>query len=193
MTSFQLCCGCQNPSTCRRKDEVSLQPPFENRPLSSQAHITMRRAVATTFSIEDSPELAAVDDGLRKLGKAPANCASIVATVKDAQQSQAEVPAWKQSLKSAGVAVGGDELERVLLTHAVRESLPKIESLRVHPAVMGLMQKECSAFSKPPSRGPQLLTGTDSFVTACKIALASQICCRSVRLGDLRTPANVAP
>src|SRR5260370_13425887 len=135
-----------------------------------QAHTTIRAAMATTFSIELSPELAAVTDALRSLGKTPADCIQMVRLVNDSRESQTKLSYWKEALRSAGAAVDGDALERLLLRYAVHESLPGIDSLRVHPRVKALMQKKFQAYSRPPGSGPQLLAGTDPFVTACKIA-----------------------
>lgn len=94
----------------------------------------------------------------------------MVRLVNDSRESQADLFAWKEALRSAGTAVEGDALERVVLAYAVQESREGIESLRVHPGVKILMQKEFQAYSKPPGPSSQLLAGTDPFVTACKIA-----------------------
>ena len=126
--------------------------------------------MATTFPQEHSPQLARVADALRHLGKTPDDCIALVRTVKDSRVSQAEVFSWKQDLQNAGVTPEGDAFERVLLTYAVRESTPKIESLPVHQGVKALMLKEFQAYSKPPGPVPPLLVGADPFVSACKIA-----------------------
>jgi hypothetical protein len=126
--------------------------------------------MATTFSIELSPELAPVAEGLRKLGKTPADCIEMVRLVKDSHESQADLFSWKEALRSTGAGVEGDALERLLLKYAIQESLPGVELLRVHPGVKTLIQKEFQAYSKPPGAGSLLLAGTDPFVTACKIA-----------------------
>jgi hypothetical protein len=126
--------------------------------------------MATTLSLENSPQLARVADALRALGKTPDDCVGLVGVVKDSRESQAEVFSWKQELQKGGVTPEGDALERVLLTYAVQESAPKVQSLPVHEGVKALMLKEFQAYLKPPGPVPPLLAGTDPFVSACKIA-----------------------
>jgi hypothetical protein len=126
--------------------------------------------MATTFSIELSPELSAVADALRNLGKTPADCIELVGQVRDSRESQADLFLWKEALRTTGAGVEGDALERLVLNYAVQESLAKVESLPVHTGVKTLMQKEFQTYLKPPGAGPQLPMGTDPFVTAGKIA-----------------------
>jgi hypothetical protein len=98
------------------------------------------------------------------------DCIEMVRRVKDSRESQTDLFLWKERLQTTGAVVEGDVLERLVLNYAVQESLAKVESLRVHPGVKTLMQKEFQAYLKAPGTGPQLLAGTDPFVTACKIA-----------------------
>ena len=129
----------------------------------------MRTAMETALPIEQTPEFAPVADGLRRLGTTPTEWVAAVRSINDLRESQTEIFSWKEKLRAAGMALQGDELERLLLTYAVQESLPLVASLPVHGQVKIFMQKEMQAYTKPGS-GLQLLSGTNSFVTACKIA-----------------------
>lgn len=120
--------------------------------------------------MERPPALAAVAEALRRLGKTPADCLAAARSVNDSNESQAQVFAWKKELQKAGTALAADEVERVILTYAVEESLPRVASLAVHDQVKTLMAKEMQAYCQPPGKRSQLLAGSDPFVTACKIA-----------------------
>lgn len=110
-------------------------------------------------------ELMAVAERLWALGKGSAECVNIVRSVTDGEDSQQAVFSLKERLQ-----LEGDALERVLLTYAIREFEPKLDSLPVHARVIPIMRKEFQAYQKAPGPIPRLLAGTDPFVTACKIA-----------------------
>ena len=112
-------------------------------------------------------ELAVVAERLWNLGKEPAECVNIVRSVTDHEDSQQAIFSLKQTLQ---LEDSRDALERVLLTYAVRECEPKLDSLPVHPRVVAIMRKEFQGYRKAPGPTPPLLVRTDPFVTACKIA-----------------------
>src|SRR5690349_13612126 len=106
-------------------------------------------------------------------GKTPRECAAIIAAVEEAPETQQPVRDLKESLRASGVACDGDEVERELLAHAIEESLPKLEGLRVPPSVRELIRKQYRLFQQPPgSSGPSLSVDAeenDVFIAACKI------------------------
>lgn len=112
-------------------------------------------------------ELAAVAERLRRLGKERSECVRIARTVTDSDDSQQAVFSLKEALQ---IPSSSDSLERVLLTYAVEEFEPTLDSLPVHPRVIAIMRKEFQAYRKSPGAPPPLLAGTDPFVTACKIS-----------------------
>ena len=116
------------------------------------------------------PEFAPVANALRRLDKMPVDCVALVRGTKESFESQAEIISWKERLRTDGITLEGDELERLLLTYAVQESFPLVAELPVHWQVKTLIQKEMQAYSRPRGLGAKLLVGTDPFVTACKIA-----------------------
>jgi hypothetical protein len=126
--------------------------------------------MGTTPPLEQVPEFGPVANALRRLGKMPVDCVAVVSGTKESFESQTEIFSWKERLRTTGITLEGDELERLLLTYAVQEFFPLVAALPVHGQVKTLIQREMQAYSKPPGSGSKLLAGTDPFVTACKIA-----------------------
>src|SRR5438105_4101689 len=102
------------------------------------------------------------------LGKSAQECAALIASVTDSQESLQPIRDYKESLRQSG-----DTLERVLLSHAIDEYSGHIDSLPVPASVRELIRKQHQFFRQPPgSPGPSLavdVTENDPFIAACKI------------------------
>lgn len=123
----------------------------------------MRTVAATLVPSDLSPELAAVAAALAKIGTTPADCVRAAQAVDHSNASQQEIAGWKRAL-----ALENDWVERVVIFCAAQTSLPRVESLRVHPAVQTLIRKEFKNFASV-SKQPVLIE-TDQFVTAVYLA-----------------------
>lgn len=114
-----------------------------------------------------------ISDGISRLGKSAADCAALVAAVTESSESQQPIRELKQMLRISGVPCREDALERVLLSHAIDQSVDKIEALPVPPSVRVLIRKQYQSFRQPPgSPGPSLAVDegdNDPFIAACKI------------------------
>ncbi len=109
------------------------------------------------------PELAGVAAALHKLGKTPADCVRTARGVNFETATHQEIAVWKRDLN-----LENDWLERVIVYYAAQDSLPRVDALRVHPAVKTLLLKEYKTFagiSKQP-----IPVETDAFVTAIYLA-----------------------
>ena len=128
----------------------------------------MRTMLPTFVAGDLSPELAGVAAALEKLGKTPLDCVRAAQAITYATPNQSEIQQWKRDLLEAGCDTQNDWLERVIVSYAALDSLPRIDDLRVHPAVKMLIRKECKSFASP-ARQP-IVVGTDAFITAIYIA-----------------------
>jgi len=124
-----------------------------------------------------SPELAPIDEALRRLGKSTRDCAALVWSVTDQTASQTAILDLKRAMAGAGIDCDGDAFERVLLAHAMEEWEPRIDQLPVHDSVKPLIRREFQRFRDPRSSGPPLLVGTDPFVAAAKICTLRRFPC----------------
>ena len=82
-------------------------------------------------AVANWPELKEIADGVRRLGKTPAQCAALVAAVVEAPQTQQPVRDIKDALRAEGVPCSCDGLERVLRSHAMEHSATSIDALPV--------------------------------------------------------------
>jgi len=128
-----------------------------SQPLSGSAH--------TRACVDGSPELEKLAQELTARGIGAAECIRIAKNV-NGPESCAEVAHYKKQL---GLAADFDGLERVILRHATLNFGSQIDLLPVPASVKILIQKEFGQFQGPLSAKNSLLTGTDPFVTACKI------------------------
>ena len=120
---------------------------------------------------QDSPPTGRIAAFLQTHGKTREDWLRVARAVKDSSATQTEVLEWKQRAANEGlVQADSDAVERVILSYAVGESRPQVGSLRVHPAVKSLINKEFELYEKPPGPKPTLVAGADPFVSACKIA-----------------------
>lgn len=121
----------------------------------------------------NAERLAAIDKGIETLGKSAADCAQLVAGVTEAPATQEPIRDMKQRLLTAGIPCDDDWLERVLLGHAMDDSVSKIDGQPVPFSVRELIRKQFDAFRKPlASQGPLLdidAAENDAFIAACKI------------------------
>ncbi len=119
------------------------------------------------------PGMDDITEGIRRLRNDDEACARLVASVTESPATQQPVRAMKQILRTAGVACDGDSAERVLLAHAMDQSLKKIDELPVPPSVHDLIRKQFHSFRQPPgSPGPSLAVDAeenDPFIAACKL------------------------
>jgi len=116
--------------------------------------------------METAPELNRIAEALPRAGLAPRDCVALVRRAAGPAQDARPVIALKTSLRNQGIECEADELERVLLAHAVAESAPLVDSLNIHPPVKALIRREFERFRGP---GGQLLAGTDPFAAAARI------------------------
>jgi hypothetical protein len=128
----------------------------------------MRTVTPTLVPGDLCPELASVAAALEKLGKTPADCIRAAHAVTYATPNQPEIAQWKSALLDAGCDTQNDWLERVVVFHAAQDALPRIDELRVHPAVKTLLRKEFKSFASLTKQ--PVLEGTDAFITAIYIA-----------------------
>jgi len=63
--------------------------------------------------------------GLNHLEQSGPAYAALIAGVGESRETQQRVRDMKESLKAAGVPCGGDALERMLLSHAIEQSIGK--------------------------------------------------------------------
>ena len=128
----------------------------------------MRSVTPTSVPGDLSPELASVAAALEKLGKTREDCIRAAQSITYTNPSQSEIAQWKSELLAAGCDLHSDWLERVVIYYAAQDSLPRIDDLRVHTAVKGLIRKEFTSFASPAKQPVPI--GTDAFTTAIYIA-----------------------
>jgi hypothetical protein len=128
----------------------------------------MRTVTPTPVPGDLSPELASVAAALEKLGKTRADCIRAAQAITYATPDPPPIAQWKSDLLAAGCNVRNDWLERVVVSYAAQDSLPRIDALHVHPAVKLLIRKEFKSFTSPSKQ--LILVGTDAFVTAIYVA-----------------------
>jgi hypothetical protein len=125
------------------------------------------------MAVEDTSRLDAIRQSISRLGKSASECAALVEAVAEEPETQQAIRDLKGALRAAGVACELDTLERVLLSHAIEQSLGKIDLLPVPPSVRDLFRKQYQVFGQPPgSPGPSLAVDAeenDVFIAACKI------------------------
>jgi hypothetical protein len=122
----------------------------------------------TMESVSFPPELAEIDEFLRRTGKSVEDYIALVQAI-NLPESAAPILALKKQIQDAGIACDADRLERVLLMYAMRDSEPRIHQVRVHEPVKDLIRREFQRFRDSNAPGPPLLAGTDPFIAASKI------------------------
>lgn len=119
------------------------------------------------------PELNDIEEGIRRLGRSPEDCAALVGRVVEAPETQQPIRDIKNALRDSGIRCGGDSLERVLLSHAMDRSATGIDGLPVPASVRDLIRKQFQIFRQPPGApGPSLAVDeeeNDPFIAACKL------------------------